>query len=738
MKTKTLIFGTLMAAAITAVSAKTDRIDLIDTDENIRSFMTEDIVSISWSKAGGAAAGDGYSVVNFNTVDSTAQVQITGYKTFAFTPYDGLLPHEITFGGDGHSDIRLLYWFNDPEGNNPIDVTKPYGWRAAPADMPVFFLPDVDKGYEGAVTVRGLYTGKDYSKFYTSYADENAQYGLGIDCQAFTMPFEPVEMKITSTELETYKGKDFLGTYKGWKLLAGNERLLKSSADTTLTMEFKANGTYVINTTDADQFDILDLFTYDETKNSFAYIPKSEEDLKNEIDLDVKFGANGVFTDDGFMFAEIRDILHDSPENVRRYFAGKKDYGMVLASADDDAYKQLLEVTPKDGQPFYYYLPDYGVRRVAATVEFASGTSIGGDCEATVSYDGEVQFKYSLTSGQQPVFTFKGKEAGNYTSATSTDILTLDGFGNATLAGQTYTYTIESGLITLTAASGDPLLYAIDLTDKTYEEVVDDPWTGAETYTCENALASLNGAEPAQIGIITVTFNKNLVGKPYEGYAAVAIDIARSGFSPIHAVASTGKYLYDAAAKRLIITNVLVGTSASASGRKNLILKVADDMKSIWFDETATDRIYSTDRTGSYVLTGTQNTLVTEETATVELADSYSGTLTAAMFSNTTEAATTLSINKEAGTATLQAMAMGTDLFPQPGDIAYSLEGNTLTLKNVTVGDGNGLGMTITADIVFTVQDDGSLLGAGTYYSSDMSAAIISVDFASAPLTPNN
>jgi hypothetical protein len=59
-------------------------------------------------------------------------------------------------------------------------------------------------------------------------------------------------------------------------------------------------------------------------------------------------------------------------------------------------------------------------------------------------------------------------------------------------------------------------------------------------------------------------------------------------------------------------------------------------------------------------------------------------------------------------------------------DAAYTFDGTTLTISSVTVGDGNY--STKSVDIVFTLNDDGTLTGSGSYYGSNMTTALMAVD----------
>jgi hypothetical protein len=85
--------------------------------------------------------------------------------------------------------------------------------------------------------------------------------------------------------------------------------------------------------------------------------------------------------------------------------------------------------------------------------------------------------------------------------------------------------------------------------------------------------------------------------------------------------------------------------------------------------------------------------------------------------------------SKKAGYATLICSAEGKDLINSC--VPYVLGETKLTLKGVKVGDGNG--GTKTTDVVFTVTEDGRILGRETYYSVTGS---MNVDLTTASLVP--
>lgn len=182
--------------------------------------------------------------------------------------------------------------------------------------------------------MRGQYTGKIYTDDpnFIFWSDKDSNL-LGLDSYSFDMPFEPVVIYANSEELTTYEGKPFLGTYTGAIISTGDRRLTHKAA-VSLNAEFKANGTYVMKSTDSNNFDFLDLYTWNEENNSFEYVPYSGP-LLNEIDLEIKTGVKGRFVEGDVLFADFHNIITDKPENTVHYIAAKGNYEYIIASADD-------------------------------------------------------------------------------------------------------------------------------------------------------------------------------------------------------------------------------------------------------------------------------------------------------------------------------------------------------------------------------------------------------------------
>lgn len=722
-------------AATLAIFAASDRIDIFDKAGQFVSIMVDDIENITVGKAAGQ---EGYSTVNVSTTYGDKSREISTMGDVKYTPVDYDKANEISVSHAPNAKVVLYDWRNNTDyyGEAQIDPTKPADWRGCPPDMNPHFLIETDKGFASEFAVKGLYTGKVYTDnpnfIFWSLAETNL---LGLDSYSFDMPFEPVEISATSVELETYLGKEFLGTYTGFIMSTGQSRIAHKMP-ATLTAEFKFNGTYVMKSTDEHNFDFLDLFDWNEEKNTFAYVPYSGRPV-NPIDLEVKTGVTGRFVEGGLLFASFHDLLEDKPENTVRYFAAKGECEFTIASADAYNNRVLIQAMPVgDGTPRYFY-SEYSDTPVEVTMEYSFGSNIGADCTAFASANGEKLFKYDYKGpGNDPVFTFRGAEYGSYTG--SGDALSLDGFGGCTLGETAGKYTVSGGLASVTIGS-ETRLFVVDLDGRTYTEMTADAWNGQSQYTNNEALGAYGGETENNGGSMRIDFDKNFAGADEPGTASVRFNVARHdgfGGGVSEMVASSGKYIYNAASKSIVITNVYMGTSATTSGRRNLVLKVSDDLLSMWIDDSAEDRVYGTGCNGSYLLAGTANTLTAPAPApAVELAPKYTATHNVLyMGSPYGTAETTLTVTAD-NTATLAVMMGTNELCNQT--VSYEVAGNTLTLKNVTTyALESFVPKESKTDLSFTIGDDGKLATSQTLGCSAM-GGVLDIELSTAPLTPD-
>lgn len=263
-----------------------------------------------------------------------------------------------------------------------------------------------------------------------------------------------------------------------------------------------------------------------------------------------------------------------------------------------------------------------------------------------------------------------------------------------------------------------------------------DTWDGQPQYTKEDAVGAYAAENQASESSMTIDFDKNFAGNDAPGTASVRFKVKRhdgfgNGWSDL--IASSGSYIYNAASKTIVITNVYMGTSATASGRRNIVLKVSDDLLSMYLDDTDEDRVYGTGRDGSYLLTGATNTLTAPAPA-IELAAKYTGKPNMSAFGNPSPTDATLTFDPATMKAHLTVNAMGATLVDQ--EVTYTLEGNEVTLVDLTHYP-NEMDPYTTAkvNLVFTIGDDGNLTSTQTIGGAAMGMQF-PVDFSSDTLKP--
>ena len=738
MKTSKLFLSILSLFMLCTTGLKAqvcERLDAKRADSTFVSFMVDDIDRIVYQKSN--AGDEGYSVaIVVPFVGDPTPLPLSEFVVLQYEPI-GKAYQEIAREFDEHAPLVMLDCINN---NNTISNEKPVDWTAQRPYGKVHFVVRNEPGYESTYEVVGQYTGKVYTDnagfvFWEAPEDNH----LGQDALTFFMPNEPVTIRVVSKELTTYEGYPFVGKYTGFGVTSGNGLLAKTDA-APFSLELKANTSCHVSSTDAMAYSFVDVYTYEDGAGGFKhYVEELAEDEKPDLSFrdQPAYGVNGTFFANDFIFCDIHDYNNDKHENTRYYLICKNPCDYVCAQRDASAYMALMEATDKyTGAKHWFFLSNYGINTYRATVDFVSGTTIGEPCEAFVTYNGTVQYKYVLADGGDPQFIAKGKEAGTFlsTDATGYDIK-LDGFGTATIEGKEYPYTVESTVVTVTLEDGTHV-YTIDIVGGTYTEVVSSDWNGAASYSNDHLEGRYLEESATLRNTASIVLDQNLVGTAKPGYAAISVNVYR-GYDYISAVSDCQKYIYDTDAKTLTITNVLQGDGEGGTHRANLVFQLSDDLQKMWLagDDT---KIYATSYAGSYVSITQDNPLEAPVIVIVPLEDHYTAKLTATYYDSPVETTGELFINQDAsgnakeGYATLKITAMGSDVISSC--VPYTYDNNVLTLKGVTVGDGNY--GTTTADIVFNVTPDGRVQGTGTYYGTNMTTAFMQVDLASDDFVP--
>lgn len=598
---------TSLAALLCGSVLASDRLDITMRDGTFTSVMVDDAGSIRYLS--GPTEGTFSQIRIFLYDGTTRDFNIADIASIEYTPEDATA-FEINAINCDHARWRMLYNFNDPFYEGCVDPNRPYGWRGSKSGGPVFWLLDVDKGWTATEIVTGQYTGNVYTdrrNFITpSLADDNKRYSINLDCQTFTMPFEPVTLTLTAEELSTYANAPYLGEFKGHCLAPHSTSLIDAGLEPHATLSVKANGTYTFA---AHDIDVTDFYTPADDEMQIVYIPAPEEEKKNEADIDVRYGATVTYLDEArdWAIVSMLDVIDPRVDSRTLYLVGRHDYDFAMASSDGDGYRVLAQATTTDNGLMHCWLLENNAQKATeVTLFFLSGNTISEPCEALLMSNGEAIMKY-VNDDSAPHFIFRGDEAGTYSGSEGT--LTLDGFGHATLRGIECAYTAAGFLITINGTD-----YQIDPATKTYVVKQTAVWTGNATYATTSAKGSYAGSAERNDAKVSVAFDSDYSGNTKSGYATVKAYVKRTdGLGDFYTIVDgNAPYAYDAATGVITVSGLWAGNASGSLEKINIEFTVADDMQSIYIS-SPTPRLYSMNRNGSYILTGASCTLTVEK-----------------------------------------------------------------------------------------------------------------------------
>jgi hypothetical protein len=200
------------------------------------------------------------------------------------------------------------------------------------------------------------------------------------------------------------------------------------------------------------------------------------------------------------------------------------------------------------------------------------------------------RFRYTYENGGVPVFTYSGKEVGTYTSDKG-ETLELDGFGNAKYNGAAGTYTIDAGIVTYTDATGTQTKFNINMNDKTFTVIVESSGIALDpVYSTTTAWIYVDGQQ-SETGMITVAFEANYGATAVkEGYAFIQINYMETG-KVKEMIGASCPYYTDDANRTVTISNVLQGNGGWGTTKKDIVLNISEDGKTLTFVDEA---IFST------------------------------------------------------------------------------------------------------------------------------------------------
>ena len=737
MKTmmKYLLSLILFLSASVSQAYVCDRLDIMGNDGLIQSFMVDDINKFTYLKD--RPESDVYSTLHIELV--TGATYDFSMKEISAIMYQGVSSNylEIKCESDPHAPIVMLDCINN---DHIMSQDKPLDWTAEKPNGKPHFDVRNEPGYVSEFEIVGQYTGNVYSDIDGFvFWDVKENNLLGVDAWAFYMPNEPVILRSTAMELNTYLGCEFLGKYTGYEFTASNGLLDKDNIP-PLSMELKANGTCHIKSDDMMKYDFVDVYEYKQGANGFThYVEELEEGESPNLEYRDQpvYGVNGNFLVNDYIVISIHDYNEDQHENTRIYVTGKNPFTYIAAFRSGDAYKGLVELKNQEtGELTHVWMDNYGYINKTATLTFKKGASIGETSEALIAVDGQTVAKYVYTEGSpEPQIIMQGKEAGYYLpKGSEAGSIYFDGFGTVEIDGKTYSYVMESGVATVNY-NGQERVFILDMDAMTYTEQVVSKWEGPEKYTNEAVLGCYAGGGEVAKQKVTLLIDQNLVGKEKIGYAALDIQIYGET-KYISAVADCQKYIYNAEDNTLTLTTVLAGTGSNGTNRMTFVFQLSDDLQKIWLKDTgAGQKIYATSYDNSYVVLNQANALVAPQQSLPELSELYTASYSGTVNDKYATVEAKLWVGKDAngnakaGYATLQCTVEGQNLINSC--VPYVLTATKLTLKGVTVGDGNG-GVK-TADVAFTVTEDGRLVGRAAYHGVTPGTT---VDLATASLVP--
>lgn len=488
--------------------------------------------------------------------------------------------HKVTSLAE-HATLAMLNSVVDPDS---LQRTENY------ADIVVRFTCTPYLGYSvDKPVVTGVESGKVVDGLWYDPEPDDLGYP---PCWKFTMPDEPVVVAAKAVEKTLYADRVFTGRYRGFVIGGGENNLVTGSP----TMELRLNGntSYTLSTTDANSFNFDGCYTFDEAAGTFRYLDQYATDIYGHKD----FGIEGARLATGQLLVGIHDLNVDSPNRMKYYFASQNAVtGYVCASTNQWATNSLIEVTTQGFGSKHYWFERETQRLTPVSVAFTGAmSSIGGAGTAYVDYDGGV-YKYQLTEGASPVFTKAGSERGTYHGDKGD--LTLDGFGQIMLNGDTATYTIQGNVVTTTLSG---LVVKINPSTMTYVQATPDAWDGPLSFYAEGEDIGCYLGSVGK-GSIALWLDQKFNGQYEKGRAKIVVIATQDGMEKDF-VATTSPYEYDAANHKLTLTKVYAATEPGQANC-SLVFEVSADKQSL---ACTSEKIYPSRGTGNtyVVLKGVQ------------------------------------------------------------------------------------------------------------------------------------
>lgn len=131
----------------------------------------------------------------------------------------------------------------------------------------------------------------------------------------------------------------------------------------------------------------------------------------------------------------------------------------------------------------------------------------------------------------------------------------------------------EGGVVKMKPTTGSEMTFLVDLTTLKYSTSAATEWDGAENFA-----APVNGtydSNTMSMGMFALQFNHNYAGKEAKGSMKVQVTLISDMYETKKIIYGTASYTYDATAKQITVSGVLVG---KADGRSTEHISIVFDV----------------------------------------------------------------------------------------------------------------------------------------------------------------
>ena len=223
----------------------------------------------------------------------------------------------------------------------------------------------------------------------------------------------------------------------------------------------------------------------------------------------------------------------------------------------------------------------------------------------------------------------------------------------------------------------------------------------------------------AALSELTITFNQDVAGQ-FDQYAMVAMKLKKG----TGVASGVSNYVVDGA-----VLTVTLSQEVTEAGEYTLVIP----------EGLITRKSDGAAYSGEHVFTVAE---ATPEVPNAELAETYNGIASMSFFGSQYNMQVSIVFGKDKdgaakeGYATLKVWDYESFNMEVSDCVPYEVNGNTVVLKGVTVGAGDGTINTKQVDFTFTVNEDGTLSCSEKVYGPTPDTSIIEFDFGADVFTP--